>query len=97
MKKIRMRYMVGAMLFLLLFVSIITNPSKQDYLLFSEKQSGVPTPAEVEIERINFYLFSTYTPFVVYENGITHLGIFGNFIQISDGQFDYPWWLEFFS
>lgn len=93
MKKL---YIAGA-IFLIIIISITTNPTKQDYLQFSEKQSGIPTPTEVEIERINFYLFSTYTPVFAYEHGITHIGLFGRFFQISEGQFDYPWWLEFFN
>jgi hypothetical protein len=50
----------------------------------------------MDIERINFFIFSTYIPVVYSEKGITHLGIMGKFIQISDGQFDYPVWLELF-
>jgi hypothetical protein len=76
----------------------MTNPTKQEYLQFSEEQSGIPTPSWVEIERINFYLFSTYAPKMPIDHyGIVHLGFMGNFFQISEGQYDYPWWLKFFN
>lgn len=50
-----------------------------------------------KVERINFFIFSTYTAMVYVERGVTHLGVFGNFIRISEGQFDYPWWLKVFN
>ena len=87
-------------LFILLFGFLsLTNPSESDYNEFALNKYGEPplTYANVKLERINFIVFSTYTPFYQFENGITHLGIMGKFIQISDGQFDYPWWLEFFT
>jgi hypothetical protein len=73
---------------------IMTNPSKQDYLAFSEKQTGEPLPAIVKVERTNFLFFSVYTPNVHHEQGIIHLGIFSGFHQVSAGQFDDPWWLK---
>jgi hypothetical protein len=79
---------------LLAILLIMTNPSKQDYLEFSEKQTGEPLPAIVKVERVNFLLFSFYTPNVHHEQGITHWGIFSGFHQVSDGQFDEPWWLK---
>jgi len=51
----------------------------------------------LRVEKINFYVFSTYTPIIYNEHGVTHLGIFGKFIRISKGQFDYPRWLELFN
>ena len=95
--KIKKRYGTVTFFFLLFIILFFTNPTSNDYLQFSENQIGLPTPTNVEIERINFYLFSTYTPIAYQEYGMTHLGVFNNFFQISDGQFDYPWWLEFFN
>ncbi|WP_075618517.1 hypothetical protein [Paenisporosarcina indica] len=96
MKKRKKRYIVSTILVLLIGVSIATNPTKKEYLQ-STDWNHIPTTPSFYIERINFYLFSTYTPVVAHEHGITHLGIFGDFYQISDGQFDYPSWLEFFN
>jgi hypothetical protein len=73
---------------------IMTNPSKQDYLVFSEKQTGEHLPEIVKVERANFLFFSVYTPNVHHERGITHMGICSGFHQISDGQFDDPWWMK---
>jgi hypothetical protein len=91
---------ISLLVILLISAALLTNPAKKDYLLFSEEFFGESLPVhdpDVSVERINFFLFSTYTPVVYEEHGVTHLGIYGQFIQISDGQFDYPWWLEFFS
>ena len=78
---------------------VLTNPSESDYFEFTVKEYGEPprVSSSAKLERINFFVFSTYTPVFQYEKGITHLGIMGTFIQISDGQFDYPFWLEFFN
>ena len=96
--KFKKRYVVSALLFLLIIILIVTNPTKNDYLQFREAQIGTtPENEETEIERINFYVFSTYTPIVRTEYGKTHLGVLNTFFEISDGQFDYPWWLEFFN
>ncbi|MGD6832319.1 hypothetical protein ACQCT5_09150 [Sutcliffiella halmapala] len=77
-----------------LLALIYFNPSQQDYEEFSKQEYGhPPDDVEMDIERINFFIFSTYTPVVYLEKGITHLGIMGRFIRISDGQFDYPFWL----
>lgn len=87
-------------IFVILFGFLaLTNPSESDYNEFTVKKYGEPPLAysHVKLERINFIVFSTYTPFYQFENGITHLGIMGKFIQVSDGQFDYPKWLEFFN
>lgn len=73
------------------------NPQTSDYINFTEAASGVSTPETVKIERINFFVFSTYTPMMYEESGTTHLGVLGQFVQISDGQFDYPEWLNLFN
>jgi len=96
MNKMKKRYMISAFLVLLIVLLIATNPTKQEYLQFNDWEEK-PSSIHVQIERINFYVFSTYTPVVAHEHGMTHLGVFGDFYQISDGQFDYPWWLEFFN
>lgn len=82
----------------LLIISLILNPNKQDYVNFSEETNGIKIRENVIVERINFYLFSTYSVQALpYEHGIVHLGFMGNFFQISNGQYDYPSWLEFFN
>lgn len=92
---------VGSFLIVLVILCYFTNPTIEDYVAFSEEEFG-PVPKdltfEFENERINFYLFSTFAPKLPLDNyGIVHLGILGIFFPISDGQFDYPWWLEFFN
>jgi hypothetical protein len=96
MKKVRKRHMIIVLLVLILILSLATNPTKQEYLQF-EDWGEIKPSNHVDIERVNFFIFSTYTPVVAHETGVTYLGIFGHFFQISDGQFDYPWWLEFFN
>jgi hypothetical protein len=105
------RYVFIMLIVLVIIGAYITNPTMEDYIEFSPMgrniqsttvkghitvAEGKSVKAKVKIERINFYIFSTYTPFIYMENGMTHLGVFGHFIQISDGQFDYPRWLELF-
>src|SRR4051812_49596384 len=100
MKRIMKKRFFFIVIFVILFCYLaLTNPSESDYNEFQLKKYGEPPLAysEVKLEHINFIVFSTYTPYYRYENGITHLGIMGKFIQISDGQFDYPTWLEFFN
>jgi len=96
MKKIKKRQTLIALLVLIIILSMATNPTHEEYLQFIGWEE-VPESIHVQLERVNFFMFSTYTPIVAHESGITHLGIFGHFYQISDGQFDYPWWLEFFN
>ncbi|MFC4355043.1 hypothetical protein ACFO0S_08295 [Chryseomicrobium palamuruense] len=79
--------------FLLLLFGV-TIPKMENFIQYSESVAGVPTPEDVTIEHYNFFLFSTYTPFVHDEYGITHLGTLGQFFPISEGQFDQPFWLE---
>lgn len=80
-------------------MTIVTNPTTQDYIDFIEQENGTPIPANVDIERINFFLFSTYAPKfnLTGEYGIVYLGIMGQFFKISQGQYDYPWWLDLFN
>ena len=77
---------------------LLTNPSEADYIRFEQVKYGQrPEGASIELERINFYIFSTYTPIRFgIEPGVTHLGIFKAFVPISKGQFDYPEWLRWF-
>jgi hypothetical protein len=92
------KWMIAAVL-MILFVLYSTNPTKQDYeaiYLQGVVESNEKFEKYYELERINFIFFSTYTPFIAHENGITHLGVLGHFFPITDGPFDYPNWLEFF-
>ncbi|TMU87261.1 hypothetical protein FGG79_03790 [Bacillus sp. BHET2] len=93
LKRIKKRYILTIILF---GIAILTNPKKDEYIQFTEETIGEPA-IDVEVEQINFVIFSSYTPIIFGEHGITHLGIFGQFIQISEGQFDYPAWLELFN
>lgn len=100
MKKFLVKYhSIWLLLFALSLIAAGTNPSEEEYLeMFDNSyKQMLPDGVEVEIERVNFYLFSTYTPIVGFEHGVTHLGIYGSFFPISDGQFDYPGWLELFN
>lgn len=86
-------------LVVLIFLAL-TNPNERDYYNFTVSEYGEPPHDSLyfsKLERINFIIFSTYTPYFLFENGITHIGIMGKFIQISDGQFDYPLWLRLFN
>ncbi|MGM0835662.1 MAG: hypothetical protein ACQEV7_05855 [Bacillota bacterium] len=92
-QKLMLVLCLGTVLLALLYF----NPSEQNYEEFSEQEYGLPPDdVEMDIERINFFFFSTYTPVVYSEKGITHLGIMEKFILISDGQFGYPVWLGLF-
>lgn len=95
-KKRKKRLIISTLIVLMIIFCMSTNPTKQEYLQFNG-WSESPKSIHIQIERVNFVLFSTYTPIVAHESGITHLGIVGHFFQISEGQFDYPWWLEFFN
>ncbi len=100
MKKVKKRYIIGALLVFFIILSIVTNPTEEDYIIhtnFEEQFEEYIDKGIVEIERKNFYLFSTYAPKFIVEYGIVYLGFMGNFYQISEGQFDYPWWLGFFN
>ncbi|NLP52552.1 hypothetical protein [Bacillus sp. RO1] len=99
MKKIIKYHRLVLLLITFTLVAILSNPSEREYLEMTGESfyETLPDGLEVEIERVNFFLFSTYTPIVGNEYGITHLGVYGSFFQISDGQFDYPGWLELFN
>lgn len=101
MKRVKKRYIISALLVFFIFLAIVTNPTEQDYINhtnFEELFEDYIDQGIVEIERKNFYLFSTYAPkFILNEYGIVYLGFMGNFFQISEGQFSYPWWLSFFN
>ncbi|NBI29651.1 hypothetical protein [Chengkuizengella marina] len=101
MKKV---YIIIIVVVIMIALLILTNPNLEDfneYRAEEEERLGITPPEtpKIIIEHINFYIFSTYTPFVevIDENGVTHLGIMGKFYKVSDGQFDYPWWLEPFN
>lgn len=86
---------------LIIILALFTNPTKEDYMQFTNWQDEQLVVEgnghiQVKIERVNFYVFSTYTSIVHIEHGVTHLGVFGHFIRISNGQFHYPRWLELF-
>ena len=101
----RKKYIVSGFFILMIILALATNPTTESYINFIENKTGVKEyslgkenrPIPIEIERINFYIFSTYTPVIYTEYGVTHLGIFGKFIEISRGQFHYPKWLELFN
>ena len=103
MKKSKKRVIMGSLLGIFLLVALLSNPTKKDYMEytnFNETNAvSFKEPVDIEIERINFFIFSTYAPKdkVLESYGIVHLGFMNNFFQISDGQYDYPGWLEFFS
>lgn len=91
------RYWFGSLLAIIVLIAILTNPSEEQYLQISKERYGdLEAPVEMRIERINFLLFTAYTPTYHWDHGITHIGAFGTFFQVSDGQYDYPFWLEFF-
>lgn len=97
--KTRKWFVFGILIMGVLIFLALTNPNEKDYYVFTEKKYGKPLEDSLymsDLERIDFFVFSTYTPIFITEHGITHLGIMGKFIQISDGQFDYPRWLELF-
>ncbi len=91
----RKRYYIGGLLILFMILAVVTNPTTQDYIDFIEEQSGTPIPLNIDIERNNFFIFSTYAPKIIStgEYGTVHLGFMGKFFKISQGQYDYPWWL----
>jgi hypothetical protein len=91
--------LIGLVLFVVITLTT-TNPSKEDYeaiFVHPHVKKAEIFNKHYELEHINFFLFSTYTPVVAEEHGKTQLGILGNFFAISDGQFDYPKWLELFN
>ncbi|MGD6993898.1 hypothetical protein [Sutcliffiella horikoshii] len=93
------KYSLLFLVFTVLVVAVLTNPSEEEYLEMTGEPTyeKLPEVLEMEVERVNFLLFSAYTPVVAGEHGITHVGVYGSFFQISSGQFDYPGWLELFN
>lgn len=93
------KYSLLFLVFTFLLIAVLTNPSEEEYLEMTGETTyeKLPEELEMEVERVNFFLFSAYTPVVAGEHGITHLGVLGSFFQISSGQFDYPGWLEVFN
>lgn len=93
------KYSLLVLFFTMLLVGFFTNPSEEEYLEMTGEPiyEELPEGLEMEVERVNFFLFSAYTPVVAGEHGMTHLGVYGRFFQISNGQFDYPVWLEVFN
>jgi len=82
----------------LLIISLLINPNKQNYLNFSEETNGIKISEDVVVERINFYLFSTYSVQALpYEHGSVHLMFMGRFFQISKRKYDHLSWQEFFN
>ncbi|BCB02567.1 hypothetical protein [Bacillus sp. KH172YL63] len=91
------RIKIVLLIFIPLFVggmAFLTNPSPTEYHQYMKQSAGEDKPTEFQVEHVNFYMFSAYTPIAYGEYGITHIGVFGRFFPISDGQFDYPVWLE---
>lgn len=103
MKSGKRRLLLGGLVFILMVVVLLTNPTEQDYIKHAdykeEHSRSLDNNLIFEIERINFFFFSTYAPKEkkTEHYGVVHLGFLGQFFQISEGQFDYPWWLDFFN
>lgn len=96
----KMKWMFISIFLIAVIILAKTNPSKEDYeatYVHSYVKTAEVFDQNYQLERINFFLFSTYTPIVTEEHGKTYLGILGHFFPISDGQFDYPKWLELFN
>jgi hypothetical protein len=94
------KWMFIGLFFLAVITLTTTNPSQEDYeaiFVHPHLKKAENFNEHYQLEHLNFLLFSTYTPIVAEEHGKTHLGILGNFFPISDGQFDYPKWLELFN
>lgn len=94
------KWMLMVFFFLVVITLTTTNPSKEDYeaiFVHPHVKSSDIFNKHYQLEQINFFLFSTYTPIVAEEHGKTHLGILGQFFPISEGQFYYPKWLELFN
>lgn len=63
------RYIFGGLFILVIVIALLTNPTKEDYMGFRNKQGVFLNVYDkagntvVKIQRVNFYVFSTYTPF----------------------------------
>ncbi|WP_246943526.1 hypothetical protein [Bacillus pinisoli] len=79
-------------------MSVLFNPSKEEYIKFDENRSGVSMPEHARIAEADFIFFSIYASVpknTVDEYGILHLGFLGLFFQLTDGQFDESIWHQF--
>ena len=104
MKNKKKRYIIiGIIISLSVILSILMNPTKQDYMVYNENMlqeyfefSKEMTEEYKEIDSMidskNFYLFSTYAPKMPMEvmghYGPRHIGFIGNFYQLTEGQYN---------
>lgn len=100
MKRLKSKKLVItiSLLILILFISAITSPSKQDFISFDEKNAGVPLPESVRILEADFFFFSVYAPTridTIDEYGNVYLGFMGQFFLVKDGQSDESIWGKF--
>jgi hypothetical protein len=98
--EMKMKWMFIGLFMIAVITLTTTNPTKEDYeaiFVHPHVKTAEIFNKNYQLERINFFLFSTYTPIVAEEHGKTYLGILGHFFPISEGQFDYPKWLELFN
>ncbi|WP_316568779.1 hypothetical protein [Neobacillus sp. YIM B06451] len=70
------------------------NPTENDYIAYSNEYMFDSHPDE--IEKTNLLVLSIYTPVIDEKYGISHLGIMGQFIELSEENFNLPIWVEFF-
>ncbi|WP_156324549.1 hypothetical protein [Bacillus sp. FJAT-27245] len=70
------------------------NPTEKDYITYSNENLVDSHPDD--IEKTNLLIFSIYTPVLDERYGISHLGIMGQFIELSEENFNVPIWLKFF-
>jgi hypothetical protein len=87
-----------SLLLLVLLISALTNPTREDFIKFDEADTGVPIPESVRIAEANFFFFSIYAPThkdTIDEYGIIHLGFMGHFFKVTNGQYDVSIWERF--
>ncbi|RHW38112.1 hypothetical protein D1B31_15155 [Neobacillus notoginsengisoli] len=74
------------------------NPSEKDFVVYAEEKfPDRPSVAHPDdIEKADLLLFSIYTPIVADEYGVSHLGIMGQFIELSRENLKPPIWMELF-
>lgn len=74
------------------------NPSETDYVAYAEEKfADEPAIAHPDdIEKANLLIFSIYTPVVDEEYGVSHLGVMGQFIELSRENLKPPIWMEIF-
>ncbi len=103
MKNIKKRYILFGIISLFIILSILMNPTKQEYMVYNEKmlqeyfefskeKTGEYKDIESMIDSKNFYLFSTYAPKMPIESmghyGPRHIGFMGDFYQLTEGQYN---------